>query len=182
MNVQDFGAFAIQPLTETGNIAQRAEAFFADGPGKMFSTTRPYLLAQFGGDQFRSAQVERYQRLNDVHGFSPCLIHQSILGAAVGTAGRTGLLNGQVDPGMRIPQLLLGCWAGQGQVGSLDLVFTFCTCGFQAGIRGVSGVCHNAVSLLSSICINAYFTAPAMNSVSKLQTNGLNAGFSGRAA
>jgi len=43
---------------------------------------------------------------------------------------------------MRIPQLLFGCWTGQGQVSLLDLVLGFCTGIDKAGISGISGMCQ----------------------------------------
>jgi hypothetical protein len=91
MYVQYFGAFVIQPLTEPRDITQGAQSFFSDGPVQVLSTAVADTLtqgavggdygypvplcnsklAQFGGNQLRPAQIERHQRLNNVHDSKP---------------------------------------------------------------------------------------------------------------
>lgn len=83
------------------------------------------------------------------------LINQAIPGTAVGAEGGAGFFNGKIDPGMRIPNLLLVRGARQGQVSAADFVFFFRVGAFQAGIGGIGGMCHNAISLLSSIKMGA---------------------------
>jgi hypothetical protein len=86
-----------------------------------------------------------------VHDSKPGSVNQAISGAAVGAGGGTGFLNGQINPGVRIPQFLLGRRAGKGQVSPSDFVFSFRVGAFQSGISGIGGMGHNAVSLVNSV-------------------------------
>ena len=57
-------------------------------------------FAQFGGNQLRSAQIERHQRLNDMHCGWSVSVNQAVAGAAVGAGSSAGFFNREVYPGM----------------------------------------------------------------------------------
>jgi hypothetical protein len=105
-------------------------------------------FTQLDGDELRSTQVERNQGLNDVHCRCAASVKQAVTGAAVRANSRSCFFDRQVNPRVGIPQFLLRCWAGQGQVLPPDFVFSLGIGRFQFWIGCVSGMCHNEDSLL----------------------------------
>lgn len=162
MQVEDIGRLASEPFPQPRYIAKGFQAFFSDRPIEVLRAARPNTLRQrpvrcndrypvsettgifrqFNRNQFRAAQVQRDQSLNDMHGGTPGSVDQAVAAAAVRTGGCSGFLYGKINPGMRVPEFLIRHRARKRQVFLPHLVFTFCAGSFQVGIGGICGMCH----------------------------------------
>ena len=120
MHMEYVRTFLFQPGTEPGNITEGSKTLPANGPVQQFGpavtnsvakrsvrsndgdavTLRPRIFRQFRRDQFGSANIERHQRLDNMHCLRPDSVDQSISGAAVWAGGGTGFLDREIDPGM----------------------------------------------------------------------------------
>ena len=76
-------------------------------------------------------------------------IDQSVSRSAVGAHFLAGLVNGQIHPGMRIPQFLVGHGAGQRQVVTRDCVLGLGAGHVEVGVCGVGWVRHGTLQLPS---------------------------------
>ena len=126
MDVQHARALVFQPLPQAADELQGLQPLTADGPIQVVGaarantvtqgalrgdqcravTTGRCKLGQFHGHQFRAAQVERNQGLDNMHGRRPDSVNQPVRGAAVRTGRRTRFLDRDIDTGVRIPELL----------------------------------------------------------------------------
>ena len=142
--------------------------------------------ADFCGDKLGTTDAERCKRLYDMHEVNyllhvansaflqPVSVDQAVVRAAVRAGGVAGLLDRQIDAGMRVPEPLLRCRAGQRQIRPVNFVGLRRAGHSQVWILRVGGMGHESFSVFSA---EPHFT---LNGVRRVQWEayhrGLNRG------